>query len=573
MSPTATAPGPDGPITAIAGTTAQTFAAGADGALWWRQLLPTGWSAWQSFGGFITSTPAAVALADGTVYVFARGGDGAVWWQGYNGTKWSGWASLGGFVTSAPVVTRDGSGASLFAVGADNRLYRNRLTGGFSGWQSLGGFVTSRPAAVASGNSVFVAVRGVDFGLWVMQSIDGSIGDWSPLGGLVTAHPAIGADTAGVSVLVRGGDLGLYQNRFAGAWSGWQNLGGGLNSSPSVAASGTDIHVFVRGTDDAVYWERLSNGSPSLWQSAGGLTTGDPAATVDDGGLIVFARGRDSALWAQRYVGGWPGWGRLGGVPIATSPIAVASPVITAAPQAPPAGFGFDTCEAPNLSAMASWRLASPFTSAGIYIGGVNRACPNAVLNNANWINAVIAQGWRLIPIYVGLQAPCSPPSVGAKLSTDLFAAVAQGYAAGADAVARAGIAGLPAGSPIYLDMEGYASDPGCSEAVRWFTTGWVNALHDRWHPAGLYGSQCSTILDQVVVYDNPRYARVDAVWIAAWNNVPNLFGFTGPCGIPDNFWVFHQRLHQFRGGHNETWGGVTLNVDSNVVDGPLAPP
>ncbi len=25
------------------------------------------------------------------------------------------------------------------------------------------------------------------------------------------------------------------------------------------------------------------------------------------------------------------------------------------------------------------------------------------------------------------------------------------------------------------------------------------------------------------------------------------------------------------RGGHNETWGGVTLNIDANVLDGPVA--
>ncbi|MES2032702.1 MAG: hypothetical protein V4466_00875, partial [Pseudomonadota bacterium] len=29
-----------------------------------------------------------------------------------------------------------------------------------------------------------------------------------------------------------------------------------------------------------------------------------------------------------------------------------------------------------------------------------------------------------------------------------------------------------------------------------------------------------------------------------------------------------HQRIHQFRGGHNETWGGTTINIDSDYVDG-----
>ena len=35
--------------------------------------------------------------------------------------------------------------------------------------------------------------------------------------------------------------------------------------------------------------------------------------------------------------------------------------------------------------------------------------------------------------------------------------------------------------------------------------------------------------------------------------------------------------MHQYKGGHKETWGGVTINIDSNYVDGPVlggvAPP
>jgi len=32
--------------------------------------------------------------------------------------------------------------------------------------------------------------------------------------------------------------------------------------------------------------------------------------------------------------------------------------------------------------------------------------------------------------------------------------------------------------------------------------------------------------------------------------------------------WASHQRIRQYRGGHDETWGGVKLNVDSNGDDG-----
>jgi hypothetical protein len=41
--------------------------------------------------------------------------------------------------------------------------------------------------------------------------------------------------------------------------------------------------------------------------------------------------------------------------------------------------------------------------------------------------------------------------------------------------------------------------------------------------------------------------------------------------------WANHQRVHQYKGGHRETWGGVTINIDSSYVDGAVvgtaAPP
>ena len=67
------------------------------------------------------------------------------------------------------------------------------------------------------------------------------------------------------------------------------------------------------------------------------------------------------------------------------------------------------------------------------------------------------------------------------------------------------------------------------------------------------------------------RSPPTSPVWIAAWATPPNanLYGFPG---LGDQYWAYHQRLHQYIGGHDETWGGITLNIDTNVIDGPLAP-
>ena len=42
---------------------------------------------------------------------------------------------------------------------------------------------------------------------------------------------------------------------------------------------------------------------------------------------------------------------------------------------------------------------------------------------------------------------------------------------------------------------------------------------------------------------------------------------------VSDSLWADHQRVHQYKGGHKETWGGVTINVDSDYVDGAVVGP
>ena len=60
---------------------------------------------------------------------------------------------------------------------------------------------------------------------------------------------------------------------------------------------------------------------------------------------------------------------------------------------------------------------------------------------------------------------------------------------------------------------------------------------------------------------------------IAAWNNTPNIYGFGSPCALSDSLWNNHQRVHQYVGGHNEAYGGITINIDTNALDGPGFPP
>jgi hypothetical protein len=54
-----------------------------------------------------------------------------------------------------------------------------------------------------------------------------------------------------------------------------------------------------------------------------------------------------------------------------------------------------------------------------------------------------------------------------------------------------------------------------------------------------------------------------DQVWIADWNGKDDVYSEY----IRDDGWMPHARVHQYRGGHNETHGGVTINIDSNYLD------
>jgi hypothetical protein len=242
-----------------------------------------------------------------------------------------------------------------------------------------------------------------------------------------------------------------------------------------------------------------------------------------------------------------------------------------APPPAPPANTkGFDACAAPSTSTMSAWKASSPYSIIGIYIGGANRGCAQPNLTRA-WVNTVWGQGWNLMPIWVGPQASCTNLSRTTKLPADPAGAFWQGIAEAQFAANAADALGFGWLTGIYYDMEAYPAGGSCAESIAGFTDGWKYQLHQRGYQAGMYSSLCSGIVDHAAAVRSGQHAALDAIWIAAWNDKPTLFGFGAPCALDDGMWSNHQRIHQYSGGHNESYGGVTMNIDSNVVDAPLA--
>jgi hypothetical protein len=224
-------------------------------------------------------------------------------------------------------------------------------------------------------------------------------------------------------------------------------------------------------------------------------------------------------------------------------------------------GLGFDACSAPSEATMSAWS-ASPFRAVGIYIGGANMACSQPNLSAA-WTNAESAAGWHLIPTYVGLQAPHNDCGCAA---INPARAALEGAAAARDAASRAAALGLGPGNPIYFDMEGYARGGSNTSSVLTFLAAWTTTLHAAGYTSGVYSNGDSGISDLVAAV-NTGYTEPDNVWIAEWNGQHAASSAYVPAGD----WADHHRLHQYTGAHNDRYGGASINIDSNFLDGATA--
>lgn len=259
----------------------------------------------------------------------------------------------------------------------------------------------------------------------------------------------------------------------------------------------------------------------------------------------------------------------------ALAAVTVASPAIAqpATPVSYPAwasatqytGPAFDTCTAPPLAAMQAW-TASPYRAVGVYVGGQNRTCSQPELTSA-WVSAVTGLGWRLIPVFKGRQAPCGGKPSDLKIIPS--AASAEGTWAADNSAGQLTALGMTSGSGVYYDMEAYdTTDRACAAAVLTFLSAWTTELHRLGYVAGVYANLNRGAADLAGAYNSAAYARPDALWIARYDLSPAL---TGWAGISDRLWASHQRAKQYQADFTAAYGGVTLTIDADNVDGPVA--
>jgi peptidoglycan hydrolase-like protein with peptidoglycan-binding domain len=261
-------------------------------------------------------------------------------------------------------------------------------------------------------------------------------------------------------------------------------------------------------------------------------------------------------------------------VPVAVVPRAdsVAANVVTPGSFR---GYGFDQCLAPSQKSMNTWLRQSPYLAVGIYISGSSRACRVQPNLTPSWITTQLANGWRLLPITLGPQASCNPrfPRYGYDRTIDpdpgaqhrYGKARKQGVAEAQKTVTAAKALGIAAGSTMWYDLEGFdAGKTGCRDSAMAFLSAWTRELHALHYVSGVYSSAGSGIwmLDEARIDDPTAYHLPDQIWIARWDGAAN----TSTTYIRNDGWRPGGRMKQYVGGHNETWGGVTINVDKDYL-------
>ena len=228
---------------------------------------------------------------------------------------------------------------------------------------------------------------------------------------------------------------------------------------------------------------------------------------------------------------------------------------------------GFDRCHLASVPQMQTWWDSSPYWVYNIYLGGSMFYCDDEI-PDAFWVHQVAGQGWKFILTWVGPQAPCSVFRV--KMSSNTSTARQQGRTEASAAAAAASAMGFLGDRVIYYDLEAYGSSASseCRAAVASFIRGWTERLHELGYLAGGYGSPVTSHIDEWASNSPPP----DFIWIAHWLTPaqyrPDATVWSSY--LSNSLWSNHQRIRQYAGGHNETWGGVTLDTDSNVLDGAI---
>lgn len=210
------------------------------------------------------------------------------------------------------------------------------------------------------------------------------------------------------------------------------------------------------------------------------------------------------------------------------------------------AWLGFDTGSFPGLSAMQTFWDQSPYQFVCYYL---QAPCHQ---NFAPWEGnraSLAAMGWTILITFVGQQRPGNNCNCN-NLTNQ------QGFTDANIAADSAVREGFPAGSYIFLDVEG--GDPYGPD-IDAYLSGWVPQILVRGFKIGIY---CSYRLAAPVEAAVANYGAPDVRFWISGQDASHVFNrdTSVPSDNPSGYGIAWQSLP-----HDETWGGVKLNIDSSV--------
>lgn len=219
---------------------------------------------------------------------------------------------------------------------------------------------------------------------------------------------------------------------------------------------------------------------------------------------------------------------------------------------------------------MRSW-LGSPYRITNIYLHSAQTAadCRAQPELTPQWVRTVRTNGWALLPIYVGRQAPCRDDRTQKGFTA--AGARSSGRSAASSAVDQMHALGLGKHNPVYVDVEPYdVTNRHCSAAVVAYVEAWTSTMHRHGYIAGVY-AHANRGIEPIALDAKPR---PDDVWWALYNGRPSTAYPT-----LHGHWSGH-RIHQYdaeTAAQSSTYndqGPLQIDKDSVHADvvGALSP-
>jgi SpoIID/LytB domain protein len=262
-----------------------TFVRGTNGSLYYTTSTNRAFGAFQQLRAGTRSGPTAVSMDGGNhIDVFVVGTDLALWHTSTavdgsgRATGFGAWESLGGGLTTAPSVASSAAGNLLVAGrGTDGKLYSRGFSGGaWSPWQALSGSAISAPAVeVVDAATYRVRVVGTDGVIWARDLMAGTgsgVTDWVTTGQPSGFAPGVSGtawSALGVRAVAASNGPGIRQ-----VWADGHvlDIGGSVTSSIAMVEFGTaETWTFARGSDGSLWVNMVTDpAAPSAWYLIGG---------------------------------------------------------------------------------------------------------------------------------------------------------------------------------------------------------------------------------------------------------------------------------------------------------------